>query len=76
MTAVRTAFEYLAMFMVAGLMIWFLGPILGVFRPLSETGDVYTYANYMWYGIIPIIIIFSIFWFFRRLREWDTTRRY
>lgn len=74
MTAVRIAFEYLALFMVAGLMIWFLGPLLGVFRQQSQTGDILTYANYMWYGLIPIIMIFSIFWFFRALREWDIIR--
>ena len=73
-TSVRTAFEYIAMFMVAGFLIWLLGPILGVFRQQSETGDVYTYANYMWYGIPVIILVFSTFWFFRKLKEWEVVR--
>lgn len=74
MTAVKIVFSYIAMFLVAGFMLWLLNPIVAVFRTLSVTGDVYTFANYVWYAIIPAVLILSVFWFFRKLKQWQVVR--
>jgi len=74
MTGTKTALEYIAMFIFAGFLLWFLNPIINIFELYSETGNLYTYTNLLWDGIIFIILLFSSFWFLRKLKEWEVVR--
>jgi len=61
-------------FIVGGFLLWLLNPIIGMFRQHSETGTVYLFSNYMWDGIVFIILILTGFWFIRKLKEWQEVR--
>jgi len=71
MSAVRHAFDYLFGLGVFGFFYWILNGILVEFRPVSETGSIYDWANYMWSASVIIYLVFGAFWFFRVLKEWQ-----
>ena len=74
MSAPRIAMDYILGFGMFSFLLWLLGGIIAYFKPVSETGTVYDLANYLWYALPVIFIIFSIFWFLRKLKEWEYVR--
>ena len=74
MSAPRTALDYIFALGVVGFLIWLLHGIVIQFQGVSETGNVYTLANYIWYGTPVIFLIMGTFWFMRKLKEWEYTR--
>ena len=74
MTAVRYVFSYIAMFAVIGFLWWIVDPIVILFRPYAETGAALTLANYLWDGLLIVILVFSTFWLIRKLKEWQVVR--
>jgi hypothetical protein len=49
--------------------------ILPYFRVLSETGTLYTMANYFWYGFPIAFGVLAIFWLINAIKEWRLVRR-
>lgn len=73
-TGVRYVFSYLAMFAVIGFLFWILNEIILLFKPQSETGNVFDLANFLWGGSLVLILVLSTFWLFRKLKEWEVVR--
>jgi len=71
MSAIRHAMDYLFGLGVFGFVYWILNGIRVEFQPVSETGTIYDWANYMFNGAVIIYLIFGAFWFFRVLKEWQ-----
>jgi len=74
-TAVWRVFDYMFAIPLFGMMLWVLSGIIVEFRPLSETGAVYDFANYIWYGAPIVFLVFGAFWFLSILKEWRVERR-
>jgi len=74
MTGVRYVFSWIAMFAVVGFLFWILNEIIILFIPHAETGTPLTLSNYLWDGSLIILLVLSIFWLFRKLKEWDVVR--
>ena len=74
-TAVFYAFEYLFAFVAFGLARWLFDGILPFFQVISKTGTVYTYCNYIWTASLVVFLIFSAFWFWNKLKEWQYVGR-
>ena len=54
---------------VFGFLYWLLNGILAEFRPIAESGDVLTYANWMWAGAVILYLVFGVFWLPRAVKE-------
>ena len=75
MTAVTFALDYIFGLGVFGFLYWLLNGILVEFRPLSETGTLLEWANYLWFGSLVVYLIFGAFWLPRKIKEWQYMRR-
>jgi len=73
-TSVKHVLSYLIMFATVGFIYWILNEIVSLFRPLSETGDVYNLANFLWYGSLILLAVLSTYWLIRKIKEWDVVR--
>ena len=69
-TGVMAAFDYLFGLGVFGFLYWLLNGILVEIRPVSETGDLLTFANWLWWGAIVLYLIFGMFWLPRKVKEY------
>ena len=74
-TAGRSAMDFLLSFFVVGFILWLMSGILPYFRVLSETGTLYTMANYFWYGFPIAFGVLAIFWLINAIKEWRLVRR-
>ena len=70
MTAVRSAFDYFFGLGIFGALYWFLNGILVELKPFALSGDVLTYANWLWAGAIVIYLVAGAFWLPRMMKEW------
>ena len=61
--------EYLGGIIVFGLGYWLLDGIQEEFHRVSETGDLYDLALYIWVGITLIYLIFGGIWVVRKYTE-------
>lgn len=75
MTAVRSAFDYFFGLCIFGALYWFLNGILVELEPFALTGDVLTYANWLWGGAIVIYLVAGAFWLPRMMKEWKGGNR-
>lgn len=76
MTAVRIAFQLLFGLGVIGFLIWLLlQGILPEFYFLVGNSDLKTYALWLLGGVIPFVLVISIFWYLRALKEYPIMGR-
>ena len=61
--------EYLAGFTFFGFVYWLLDGIQEELQGVSETGNVYDLALYVWIGIIILYLIFGGIWVARQYTE-------
>jgi len=69
-TTALYAIEYLAGLFFFGLTYWLFNDILLYFRVISLTGDVYTLANYIWYGAVVVYLVLGIWYFIIKIKTW------
>ena len=70
-TAVLYAVEYFIGFPIIGVVYYVLNGILAEFLSLAPSGDVLTFANMIWSGVLIIYIVVGLFWLPRKLKEWE-----
>ena len=75
MTSVMYVFDYMFGIGMFGFMYWLLNGILVNFKPLSSTGTLFDWANYLWFGSLVAYLVFGAFWLPRKLKEWEYMRR-
>jgi len=61
--------EYLAGIIVFGLGYWLLDGIQVEFHRVSESGNIYELAQYIWVGIALLYLIFGGIWVVRKYTE-------
>jgi len=72
MTSVRIAYSLILGLGIGGFLIWFLiQGILPDFYFLSSTHDVYPLAILLLGGLVPFILVMSIFWYIRAIKEYQ-----
>lgn len=73
MTSVRIAYGLLLGLGVAGFLIWFLinGILIPDLQPLASDSDVYGFAVFLLGMIVPFILIMSVFWYVRSIKEYQ-----
>ena len=62
-------FEYLGGFAFFGFIYWLLDGIKVELQTVSETGNVYDLASYVWIGITLLYLIFGGIWVVRQYTE-------
>jgi len=68
-TGVMAALDYIFGLGVFSFLYWLLNGILVEFRDVSETGDVYNLASWLWYGSLVLYLVFGAFWLPRKVKE-------
>jgi len=70
-TAVTAALSYFFGIPVFGFFWWLLNGMLVEFRDVSQTGDLYNLAGWLWTGSLVLYLVFGIFWLPRKIKEID-----
>jgi len=68
-TGVLAVLDYIFGLGVFGFLYWLLNGILLEFKPYSETGTVFDYASWLWFGALVIYLVFGAFWLPRKVKE-------
>jgi membrane-bound ClpP family serine protease len=71
-TSVYYAFDYIFSIGVFGFLFTILSIIILAFANICATSTLKEYATYMLYGSLLIFLIFGSFWFFNKLKEWNS----
>jgi len=74
MTAIIATMDYLAGYALFGITYWILGSIRADISIVSDTGNVYTFAGYIWNAALVLYMVFGTFWYYTKLKEWDIER--
>lgn len=74
-SAVWNAFDFLFALALVGVTFGLFMHLVTAMGSMSVQDDVYDLAMYFWYGSLVIVLIFSPFWFFNKLKEWKIYKR-